>query len=80
MWQIAINAFVCIRHCRLVNQYVRKTHRFPNVALPVATVDKFLWRKVFDRNPLFIRLSDKILAKQYAHTKCPDLLTSRVLW
>lgn len=80
MWQIVITAFVCIRHFRLLSQYVRKTRRFPNVAVPVATVDKFLWRKVFDRNPLFIRLSDKILAKQYALNKCPDLLTSRVLW
>ena len=80
MWPIAINLFVCFRHFRLVHQYVRKTGRFPNAALPVATVDKFFWRKIFDRNPVFVRLSDKVLAKQYAVSKCPDLQVARVLW
>ena len=80
MLHFLINASAYLRHPRLIFQFVRKTGRFPNVALPVATVEKFLWRKVFDHNPLFIQLSDKILAKQYVAAKCPDLMISRVLW
>lgn len=52
----------------------------PNPALPVTDVDKFLWRKIFDRNPLFTMACDKLAAKKYALTVCPELKTAEVLW
>lgn len=53
---------------------------FPNPALPAADTDKFLWRKIFDHNPMFSLCCDKLAAKDYALARCPDLRTAQVLW
>jgi len=79
MWQSSINAFAYLRHIRLVFQYVRKTRRYPNVAVPHSAEEKFLWRKVFDANPLFTQLSDKLVAKDFTASRCPDLLIPETL-
>jgi hypothetical protein len=47
---------------------------------PVSDVDKFLWRKIFDHNPLFTTACDKLAAKDYALSVCPELKTAKVLW
>ena len=39
-----------------------------------------LWRKVHDRNPLFITLTDKILCKEWVKAKAPDLQAPVTLW
>lgn len=53
---------------------------FPNPALPASDTDKFLWRKIFDQNPLFSMCCDKLAAKEYALRHCPDLRTAEVFW
>lgn len=80
MWQVAVNAFVYIRHFWLTLQCLRKMGRYPNVALPASFEEKFLWRKVFDRNPMFRQLCDKLLAKQFAESRLPEVLIPRTLW
>jgi hypothetical protein len=52
----------------------------PHAAAPVSEVDKFVWRKIFDRNPLFVMACDKLAAKRYALAVCPELKTAAVLW
>ena len=47
---------------------------------PVSDVDKFLWRKIFDHNPLFAVACDKLAANEYAVSICPELKTAKVLW
>lgn len=54
--------------------------RYPNVAVPKTIAEKFLWRKIFDRNPLFAEISDKLKAKEFAAGRCPDVLIPKVLW
>jgi hypothetical protein len=38
------------------------------------------WRKLFDRNPQLPQLSDKLLAKQWVHERCPDLAIPETVW
>ncbi|MEO1160228.1 MAG: ATP-grasp fold amidoligase family protein [Pseudomonadota bacterium] len=80
MWQIAINAFACLRYPGLICQYVRNTGRCPNVAVPGTIEEKYLWRKIFDTNPLFPQLCDKLRVKEYVASRCPDLLVPETLW
>ena len=39
-----------------------------------------LWRKVVDRNPLFMTLTDKVAAKGYIRGICPELPQPKTLW
>jgi hypothetical protein len=39
-----------------------------------------LWRKIFDRNPLFVIFCDKIAAKAYSHQKVPGIRVPKNLW
>ena len=50
-WLSFITAYCYIRHPFLTN-FTRKQHRrLPAPACPDHPVDKFLWRKIFDRDP-----------------------------
>ncbi len=64
----------------LVGTFRRKLGYWPNVAFPVSLQEKFLWRKIFDRNPLFAVASDKLLSKRYAAGLCPGINIPRVIW
>ena len=69
-----------LRHPRLIKRFHGRLRRFPDPALPADVHEKYLWRKIFDHNPLFTRVSDKLLAKEYAEEQCPDLRVPRTLW
>ncbi len=76
----------------LINAYVYTTtpyatlkaagwkRRLPNPADPRRAVDKYLWRKVFDHNPDFTAMSDKLIAKRMAQDRCPHVCVPRTLW
>ncbi len=74
------NLWIYLRYARVIILHIVTCREIPNVAYPKTVNDKFLWRKVFDRNPAFIGLSDKLLCKQMAKQKCPDILLPKVLW
>ncbi len=80
MLQHLINGLIYIRHPILVCKFRNNIGRFPNIAIPVSASEKFLWRKIFDRNPVFPVICDKLTAKRYAAQKCPDVLFPEVLW
>lgn len=42
--------------------------------------EKMLWSKVFEKNPLYVRLSDKLLAKEYVKENFPDFAVAKVQW
>lgn len=48
--------------------------------MPRTYNEKMLWRKVNDRNPLFVTLTDKILCKEWVKAKAPDLSAPLTLW
>jgi len=52
----------------------------PKLCVPENIWDKYLWRKIFDHDPKFTVFCDKLAAKTYAASRCPDLPAARVLW
>ena len=69
-----------LRYPRVCSRTFRRSRVLPDPARPSSDVDKFLWRKLFDHNPLFTIACDKLAAKKHALSICPDLRTARVLW
>ena len=80
MWIFLANLYTYCRHPNQIRRYRKRTGRLPRVGLPVSLAEKFLWRKVFDHNPVFAEVSDKLRAKAYARRLCPQLAIPRVLW
>ncbi|MBN9220433.1 MAG: hypothetical protein J0I79_20995 [Mesorhizobium sp.] len=52
----------------------------PNPAAPARYHELLLWRKILDRNPLFVTLTDKLAAKAYIRDACPEIAIPRTLW
>lgn len=75
-----VKSWCLLRHhslCRLTSRH----HGRPcEPATPAADSDKFLWRKIFDHNPLFAVACDKLAAKEHAVAACPGLKAAEVLW
>lgn len=65
---------ITLRHPILVGRFARKMGYFPNPAAPVRYNECMLWRRLIDHNPLFVTLSDKLAAKDYIRTVCPELM------
>jgi hypothetical protein len=75
-WRIA----ALLRHPRLHWKYLRRMRRVPDLAWPRRFSERMLWRKLFDRNPLFVTFADKLAAKAWLAHAAPGLPTARVLW
>jgi hypothetical protein len=73
-------AWLTVRHPALVLRFVRRLGYLPNPAVPEGYHERLLWRKLVDRNPLFVTLTDKLAAKQHIHEVCPDLKLPATLW
>jgi hypothetical protein len=67
-------------HPLLVLKFVRKMGYLPNPAAPARYNERMLWRKIVDRNPLFVTFSDKLATKDYLRHTCPDLPAPETLW
>lgn len=52
----------------------------PNPAAPVRHHELLLWRKILDRNPLFLTLTDKLAAKAHIRGACPGIPIPNTLW
>ena len=68
------------RHPAVVVRFVWKLGYLPNPAAPESYHERVLWRKILDRNPLFVTLTDKLAAKAYISSACPELALPRTLW
>lgn len=74
------NVACYLRRPFVVLRSVCKSRTWLRPATPQTILEKFLWRKLFDRNPLFTIACDKTAAKHYALTRCPELKTARIVW
>ncbi len=72
--------FLYLHQWRRVLRFRRRLGWWPNLARPTDYSDRMFWRKAVDRNPLFIRCSDKLDAKDYVRARCPDAFLARTLW
>lgn len=79
----AVGSWVWLRHPRVVWFAARRSlpqGRLPRTGDPRAGDDKFIWRKVFDRDPMLVRLVDKVAVKDWVAEAVPDLAVPRLLW
>ncbi len=79
IWRLPVYWLV-LRHWRVCLKYRRVVGVWPNIISPSNYNEFFQWRKVFDHNPAFVTLSDKIEAKSYFAKHCPELPIPEVLW
>ena len=81
LWQTCVNAYCYCCYPRIV-WFAAKWHDgwLPSAALPINAIDKFLWRKIFDRDPDSVAMSDKLLAKDIALQRVPEIKVPRTLW
>ncbi|OBQ61336.1 ATP-grasp fold amidoligase family protein [Mesorhizobium erdmanii] len=72
--------WLTLRHPALVVRFFMKLGYLPNPAAPARYHEMLLWRKLVDRNPLFVTLTDKLAAKAYIHDACPEIAGPETLW
>lgn len=77
---LAANAAAYLAHPRLVWSFRRRLGAWPNASAPATVHEKYLWRKLFDRAPWQTELSDKLLAKDFVRSRCPDIRIPETLW
>ncbi|WP_157968987.1 ATP-grasp fold amidoligase family protein [Tropicimonas sp. IMCC34011] len=79
----AVNLWVRLRHRRLVRYCRGRPERWagmPWPALPRSVSEKFTWRKLFDHDPRFVLLSDKLAVRRWARDEGIDVPFPRLLW
>src|SRR5262245_32416888 len=74
------NGVIWLRHPILVAKYFRRFRRMPNVACPRIQPERMLWRKIFDRNPLYRLMVDKLAVRELVRARCPGLAMSEIVW
>lgn len=76
-----MQARLLVHHPRLVVKFMAKTRgHIPNLMHPASMSEKYLWRKIVDRNPFFVTCCDKLATKQWVAMHHPDIPTAEVLW
>lgn len=75
-----VNLLLVTCNPMLVAGFWFRIRQFPNIAKPSSLHEKYLWRKIIDRNPRFTRLSDKILLKTWIARRFPEVRCARLLW
>jgi hypothetical protein len=62
------------------NHWNRTTKLPPHPVIPRCINDKFLWRKLFDHNPEFTTISDKLAVKDWVVNENIEVSTAKTLW
>lgn len=75
-----LNGFIFLRHNRQIRKFVKRVGYKPNVAAPRKYHELMIWRKIFDRNPLFITFCDKLATKAYIASRIPEAVLPETLW
>ena len=65
---------------RIYLMYFLRFRKLPNIKKPVTFNEKINWRKIYDRNPLYSTLSDKIAVKNYLSKRDLNLVVPKILW
>jgi hypothetical protein len=67
-------------HHRKIRQFHWSLGYWPNIGAPRNKNEKFLWRKIFDRNPLYRLMSDKLAVREIVRARCPGLAMAEIVW
>ena len=74
------NILVYLRYPGRILRFYRRLGYLPNVCDPKSKNEKFLWRKTFDRNPMYRILADKLTVRQFIKMHCANLAMSEIVW
>ena len=80
---LVVELAILVTHPKLYWRSVRRTlgfGRYPFHAYPRSMDEKFLWRKVFDHDPTFTRISDKLEVREWLKETGLDLKMTPLLW
>lgn len=80
MWRLIVIYHIYFLHFRTVIRTIRKRGAFPNAVYPKNIAEKYLWRKIFDHNPEFELVCDKLQSKKIAKLRCPEVDVAEILW
>lgn len=72
-------SWVMVRHPKIW-RCRRKSGLRPNIAFPLTANEKYAWRKIFDRDPRFVILSDKQAAKDWVAQHDFGARVPKTLW
>lgn len=75
-----VQVLTVLRHPRISQSFWKRRGRLPNFARPSELGETVQWRKVFDHNPLFTTLCDKLAAKRWAAENFPDVPLIEPVW
>jgi hypothetical protein len=76
----AVSAGTLVRYPRVTMRYLRHTRRLPNVGFPRTIEDYFHWRKVFDHDPRFPGIADKLAVRDWLVENSLTLDAPRIVW
>lgn len=76
----AANLGAGLAHPWLALSFAWRRKRWPCFATPAGLSELVQWRKVFDRNPLFPILSDKLRLKAWVRERAPQARVAEIVW
>jgi len=74
------NTLLALRWMRNTYVFGKQFGYLPNYANPRSFCEKMQWRKLFDRNPLFPLLSDKIAVRDFVRDRVPEVTFPEIYW
>ena len=77
-----VRVLIIFRDPYLAAWYIKHSgwKKLPNPALPTTANDKFYWRKMFDHNPAFTRLADKIAVREWLAETGTGITGPEIFW
>lgn len=77
---LVLNVALLVRYRRLSQRFFERMRHLPNFAAPSTFTEKIHWRKIFDDDPRFAVMLDKLKAKEFVRDRLPSLHIPLVLW
>ena len=71
---------ILLRNWYATGLYWYNHHKLPRIAVPQTFNDKIFWRKIVDRNPLFVLFNDKVKVRDWIADTTPQVPLARLLW
>jgi hypothetical protein len=78
LWLATVS--IAVLHPVMMVRHRRKIGHWPDAGRPSTLTEKLMWRKLFDRNPVFVTVTDKLGGRRFVAERAPDLAQTRVLW
>lgn len=78
LWVAAV--LIALRHPVMMARHRLKLGSWPNAGRPRSLTEKLMWRKLFDRNPTFVTITDKLTGRAFIAERSPGLRHTTLLW